>query len=143
MAGVLAQNCGMAQNENEDSKRPGRPTGEVSAALLRAVQELVTPEQGPTLRELAGRACVGRLAAKNTAANMVRQGLLVVVRTRPVPYRTKPVAEYGIACADQDEDKGITGMASLVGAMSVWGAPIQFTGGSTAVAEIVHNPLNP
>jgi hypothetical protein len=74
----------------------GRPRGEINAALLQAVQALQTPEQGPTLRELAERACVGVTAAKATAANMVRAGLLVIVRTRRVPHRARPVAEYGI-----------------------------------------------
>ena len=46
------------------------------------------------MRELAYRACVGIDAARDTVRNMVRAGQLHPIRTRVVPYRNKPVAEY-------------------------------------------------
>lgn len=103
------------------TQRGGRPLGEVQAALLEAVQALETADRGPTLREMAGRACVGRAAAKYTAANMVRRGFLVIVRTRTVPYRGKPVAEYGTANTLQHvSHKCDDGVAVLASAMSFW-----------------------
>ena len=71
-----------------------RPAGEVRAALLKAASDLHTPNQGPTLQELAARACVGYDAARRTVDNMCRSGALVIVRKRPVAYHSRPVAEY-------------------------------------------------
>lgn len=71
-----------------------RPAGEVRQALLNAALALATPERAPTLRELAIHSQVGFDAARDTLKNMCRANVLRVVRTRRVPYRNKPVAEY-------------------------------------------------
>ena len=63
-------------------------------ALLKAARELSTPKRGPTLRELAHHAQVGMKAARETVAHMKRGGALCIARTRNVPYRNRPVAEY-------------------------------------------------
>ena len=42
-----------------------RPAGEVRRALLDACRQLVTPERGATLQEIAAKACVGFAAARN------------------------------------------------------------------------------
>ncbi len=72
----------------------GRPHGDVRQALLRAVAELATQDQGPTLREMAERACVGLVAARHTVSNLRRYKVLVIARERRVGYRNRPVAEY-------------------------------------------------
>lgn len=71
-----------------------RPPGEVRQALLDAALALTTPERSPTLLELATKSQVGFMAARRTVDNMRRAGVLVVVRTRRVDYRNRPVAEY-------------------------------------------------
>ncbi|HEY9208969.1 MAG TPA: hypothetical protein VIP31_08045 [Acidovorax sp.] len=63
-------------------------------ALLAAAQALATPERGATLRELAAASCVGLQAARHTVGYLSKSGALVVARTRRVPYRNKPVAEW-------------------------------------------------
>lgn len=74
-----------------------RPAGEVRQALLQACAALARPDQGATLRELAARACVGLKAAERTVDHMRRAGQVHIVRTRRVPYRNRPVAEYAPA----------------------------------------------
>lgn len=71
-----------------------RPAGEVRQALLDAALALTTPERSPTLAEMAAKAQVGRDAAMHTTKNMVRSRVLEIPRTRSVPYRNRPVAEY-------------------------------------------------
>ncbi|MBN8749509.1 MAG: hypothetical protein J0I65_18610 [Variovorax sp.] len=71
-----------------------RPPGEVRQALLDAALALTTRERSPTLMELACKSQVGFLAARRTVDNMRRAGALVIVRTRAVDYRPRPVAEY-------------------------------------------------
>ena len=71
-----------------------RPAGDVRQALLDAALALTTPERSPTLLELAEKSQVGFLAARRTVDNMRRAGALVIVRSRVVPYRNRPVAEY-------------------------------------------------
>lgn len=71
-----------------------RPAGEIRQALLQACATLAQPQQGPTLRELAAHARVGLDAAQRTVDNMRRAGVLHSPRTRRVPYRNRPVAEY-------------------------------------------------
>lgn len=77
-----------------EAVRPGRPVGEVRMALLRAARELATAESAPTLFELACQSQVGFMAARRTVDNLRRAGRLVVVRSRKVDYRNRPVAEY-------------------------------------------------
>lgn len=72
----------------------GRPSGEVSLALLRAVEELQGPDRCPTAREIAAHAKVGFAAAKASIGNMRRAGRLHQARLRRVSYRSRPVAEY-------------------------------------------------
>lgn len=79
-----------------DEPALGRPRGEVADALLAAMDRLATPERAPTLLELAQAAQVGRLAARHTLGNLVRRGVVQVVRRRWVVYRRSPVAEYAL-----------------------------------------------
>lgn len=93
-----------------------RPVGEISLALLGAMQELRTPEQAPTLRELALHAQVGIDAAERAVTNMKRHGRVRIVRTRRVEYRNRPVAEYEPA-ASVNEGAGFVDLGDV---MSAW-----------------------
>lgn len=77
-----------------------RPAGEVGLAILRAVadleHEVAGMRRGPTLTELARKACVGVQAARRTVDNLRRAGKLVPVAERKVEYRNRPVAEYAV-----------------------------------------------
>lgn len=94
-------------------------------ALLQACAELATPERGPTLRELAAQARVGLDAATHTIKHMSRAGQLHIARTRRVPYRNRPVAEYvpapapapAVACGVPDE----SGCMDLSAVLRIWG----------------------
>jgi hypothetical protein len=81
-----------------------RPAGEIRQALLQAACELATPEQAPTLTELAHKACVAVSCARRTVDNMTRGGALRVARTRKVDYRNRPVAEYEPAPTESPVD---------------------------------------
>lgn len=98
-----------------------RPAGEVRLALLSAAAELTTPEQGPTLRELAHHAQVGEAAARSTVKNMRKSGALRAVRTRRVGYRNRPVAEYAPALP-VDEAQAECGFVDLAAA---WGGAVR------------------
>jgi DNA-binding transcriptional regulator YhcF (GntR family) len=91
-----------------------RPAGEIREALLAAARELLTPDQGPTLQELAERAQVGREAARRTVDNMKRHGHLRVVRTRRVAYRNRPVAEYAPAQVISEASEGFVDLGAAV-----------------------------
>lgn len=78
-------------------QRKGRPCGEVRRAIIEAADRLTTPSRAPTMRELCISACVGWDAGKQTIENLVRYGVLVVVRTRQVEYRGREVAEYAVS----------------------------------------------
>lgn len=99
-----------------------RPAGEIRQALLQACESLLAQSQdgrAPTLREMAAEARVGLEAARRTVENMTRYGVLVVPRTRRVPYRNRPVAEYvPAAMAGQASAANDAGMAQLLRA---WG----------------------
>lgn len=100
-----------------------RPKGEIHRALLKAVGELATPERGATLREIAARACVGVTAARYTVEYLKRSGAVVIARTRRVPYRNRPVAEYALALVVPDGDGATAGGAAGVGVLlAAWGA---------------------
>ncbi len=107
---------------NEPQRGPGgRLRGEVHLALLRAVQELATPGRGVTLREAAAHARIGIKAARCTLSNMKRYGVLEIARTRRVPYRNRPVAEYALPSAAPGEagrgiDVLVAAWAGLAGA---------------------------
>lgn len=79
--------------------RAGRPRGEITLALLAAAKI------GPcTVRELADRSQVGRLAARYKAAKLLRMGALVVVQSgRPrklgLPSNDEPGAELASVLA--------------------------------------------
>lgn len=94
-----------------------RPAGEIREALLTAARELLTPDQGPTLQELADRAQVGREAARRTVDNMKRHGHLRVVRTRRVAYRNRPVNEYAPV---QTSSQATEGFVDLGEALAGW-----------------------
>ena len=47
-----------------------RPAGEISKALLQAVERLWTPGRGPTMREIAEAAGVGVAAASRTIKDL-------------------------------------------------------------------------
>ena len=93
-----------------------RPPGEISLALLGAARELWTPEQGPTLNELAMHAQVGKDAAEKAIKNMTRHGRLRIVRTRAVAYRNKPVAEYAPADDAPTEGAGFVDLGQVMSA---------------------------
>lgn len=99
-----------------------RPAGEIRKALLDACTDLAgdvqDPEHGPSLREIAHRACVGLDAARDTMKNMARAGVVHRVNSRRVAYRNRPVAEYrpgAMATAANDA------FAALSGAVRAWG----------------------
>lgn len=92
-----------------------RPAGEVRQALLQACQQLATPQQGATLRELAHAAQVGLDAAQRTVDHMRRAGHLHIARERRVDYRNRPVAEYVPAPLAQ-----CRGCMSLANVLRVW-----------------------
>jgi hypothetical protein len=87
----------------------------VNLALMAAAEALVTPDQAPTLRELAAHACVGVVAARRTTSNLCRAGKLHIVRTRCVPYRNRPIAEY--AAVHVNTEEGV----SLGTVLTLWG----------------------
>lgn len=93
-----------------------RPLGEISRALLGAARELATPDQGPTLAELAAHAQVGKDAAEKTIKNMTRHGRIRIVRTRKVAYRNKPVAEYAPADHVPTEGAGFVDLGQVISA---------------------------
>lgn len=99
-----------------------RPAGEIRKALLDAcvalASEVQDPAHGPTLREIAHRACVGLDAAKDTMKNMARAKVVHCVNERKVAYRNRPVAEYrpgAMVLAANDA------VAALAGAVRAWG----------------------
>jgi len=96
-----------------------RPVGDVRQALLSTACELVTPDRGPTLREMAMKAGVGVTSATHTVKNMCRSGQLTIVRHRSVTYRNRPVAEYAPA-APADFNPAEPGWNALAGCMSSW-----------------------
>lgn len=87
-------------------------------ALVDAAKALATPERGATMRELAHGACVGSAVARYMVAGMAKSGALVIVRTRRVPYRNRPVAEYALP-SPNEPDLLPTGN-ELSAAMAAW-----------------------
>lgn len=94
-----------------------RPAGEIRVALLAAARDLATPEQAPTVAELALHAQVGLRAATDTVKNMRRHGALRIVRTRRVDYRNRPVAEYAPA---EEGQAGAGAGVDLGQALAAW-----------------------
>ncbi|MNL62046.1 hypothetical protein D3C87_1860280 [compost metagenome] len=89
--------------------------------LLKAAEALTTKDKSPTLLEMACHAKVGFMDARRTVSNMNRARVLVVVRTRKVPYRNRPVAEY--APRQQTEALGIQ-RTPLLEMFASWATPI-------------------
>lgn len=97
-----------------------RPAGEVRQALLGACEALATGYptwRGPTLREIAQRACVGLDAARRTLGNLCRAGVVRQVNARRVEYRNRPVAEYALSRAMAANDP----VMGLTQALKAWG----------------------
>lgn len=76
-----------------------RPAGDIRRALLFVASALHQPGRSATQAELIEHAGVGRDAAKHTLKNMVRAGSVHIPRTRRVPWRNRPVAEYAPGAA--------------------------------------------
>ena len=74
-----------------------RPAGDVRRALLFVACARFRPERGATQRELAEAAQVSYGTARDMVHWLHRSGVLRIVRTRRVPYRNRPVAEYAPA----------------------------------------------
>lgn len=74
--------------------------------------------RGPTLAELAEKACVGRAAASQCLKNMKRSGELAIVHERKVDYRNRPVAEYAPATAVEAQQVDV--FADLNQCMADW-----------------------
>lgn len=98
-----------------------RPHGDIRTALLDAARKLATPQQAPTLRELAHHAQVGHDCARRTVSNLTRYGALRIARQRRVAYRNRPVAEYEVvqpSDALAANDCAVVGLGEL---LTVWG----------------------
>lgn len=97
-----------------------RPAGEISKALLQAVQALATPERAPILKELAAHTRLPEGVVLQTLKDMKRYRRVCIARTRRVPWCTRPVAEYGLPVVGQaaNDALGDGGFAALVRA---WG----------------------
>lgn len=95
-----------------------RPAGEVSQALLQAVERLWTPGKGPTLREIAEAAGVGVAAASQTIKNMRRYHRLAICGERCVPGRNRPAAEYALPHQVQAANESNFGLTQ---ALQLWG----------------------
>lgn len=93
-----------------------RPPGEIRQALLDAARHLMTPDQAPTVAEMARHAKVAMGDATNTVKNMKRYGALCKVRERRVPYRNRPVFEY----APPDMVDQSAGFVDLAQVFNVW-----------------------
>lgn len=99
-----------------------RPSGEIRQALSGAASTMYWYEdaqlRGPTLAELAEKACVGYDAARVCVSNMKRAGELAIVHERVVDYRNRPVAEYAPAAAVESQRADV--FADLNQCMADW-----------------------
>lgn len=96
-----------------------RPAGEISLALLQAVEQLAAAGRGATLREIAAQAQVGLDAARTLVPKMKRYGRLVICGERRVPGRNRPAAEY--ALPHQVHAANEADFVGLSQAMQLWG----------------------
>lgn len=100
-----------------------RPASEIRQALFSAARDLVAelglPDRGPSLAEMATRACVGRDAARRCIDNMRRAGHLRIVGERKVDYRNRPVKEY-MPVEPQERYASQQGWADLDRCMGAW-----------------------
>lgn len=95
-----------------------RPAGEISRALLQAVEQLATPERGVGLREMAERAGVQLEVARKTVCDMKRYGRLVMSGEHKVPGRNRPAALYDVPRQEAAANDAAAGFSLLVKA---WG----------------------
>lgn len=95
-----------------------RPAGEVSLALLQAVERLWTPERGPTMDEVAAASGVAKEVASRTIKNMRRYGRLAICGERKVPRRNRKAAEYALPHQFQAADSAGFGLSQ---ALQLWG----------------------
>lgn len=98
-----------------------RPAGDVSKALLQAVQELATPERAPILRELAAHTRLPECRVLQTLKNMKRYGRVCIARTRQVPWCTRPVAEFGLPVVEQAAANDAVGDVGFAALARAWG----------------------
>lgn len=96
-----------------------RPKGEVHQALMAAARELATAERGATLREMALHARVGLRAARYTVSYLRVSGALTIARTRRVPYRNRPVAEYVVTDVALLAQPTVSGVTTLLAAWNM------------------------
>ncbi len=95
-----------------------RPAGEINTLLVAAIERLTTPDQGPTLDELARATQVAKDKASQMLKVMKFRGRVCIPRTRRVEGRNKPVAEYALPVAQGAANDAVMGLAA---AMRVWG----------------------
>ncbi len=97
-----------------------RPAGEVSQALIQAARELARDGRGPTLAEMASKACVSREAARHHVPKLKSRGHLQQVAERRVDYRNRPVAEYAPVGSAVDSPQPDAAWANLGLCMADW-----------------------
>ena len=95
-----------------------RPAGEISKALLQAVEQLATVDRGVTLREIAAHAQVGLDAARSLIPKMKRHGRICICGERKVAGRNRPAAEYGLPRQQDAANDAVAGVFLLAQA---WG----------------------
>ena len=97
-----------------------RPAGEISKALLQAVEQLATPERGATLREIAEHAQVGLSRATQTIKDMRRYGRIAICGARKVPGHNRPAAEYAlpVQVVNEAANDAVFGLSQ---AIELWG----------------------
>lgn len=93
-----------------------RPLEEKTTAVLEALEAFLTEGAHPTLRELAHRALVSTRDARWSLSSQVRAGRVQITGRRRVPYRNKPVAEYGLTMPRSSEAP----VAALAAVLSCW-----------------------
>lgn len=93
-----------------------RPRGEIRLALQLAAADA----PGSTARELAAKAQVGFVAAREAIRNMTRAGELVAAGTKPVPWRRAPVRVYAPAQSGAPPAQRAHGFELQQMLMSAW-----------------------
>lgn len=95
-----------------------RPREEKSLALLNALAKLTATGQSPTMRELAHASLLSIRDARMLLGGLIRGGHVIITGYRRVHYRNRPVAEYGTANPDQNDQA--QGSNALANALSCW-----------------------
>jgi hypothetical protein len=108
----------------------GRPAGPVRQALLLAAQAFAADDLPATFDELAERARVGRLIARETCWSMVKAGDLRVVGSVLKPWSKRPMALF--RAIDTASPTPHDPTAVLAASLSMWfskaGEPTQSGG---------------